>query len=93
MLHQTKEIMNRTSSGEKTKPSLFNFFNSLKGPQSKTFNVQEFHNLLEENKKAEPNEKSFSHISENRNKETADNQLDTIFMSLEETTVIEYSYT
>ena len=77
LLSKTEDIMNRKTdvNGKKT-TSLFTFFESLKDHQSKTYRIEEFKNLLEENKKTEPNEKSYKNILENRNRKTADDNLD-----------------
>gem|GEM_PF-5921155 len=91
LLNQTKNIIERKPSTEGQKnTSLFTFFECLKDPQSKTYRVDEFKKLLEENKKTEPNDKNYKNILENRNTKTADDNLDlSLFISVEET--IEYS--
>jgi hypothetical protein len=77
LLKQTQNIIERkTNSEAQKKPSLFTFFESLKDHQSKTYRIEEFKNLLEENKKTEPNEKKYEHIAEERNKSNADTILD-----------------
>lgn len=95
LLNKTKDIIEKKSSTEGQKnTSLFTFFECLKDPQSKTYRVDEFKKLLEENSNPKPNDQNYKNLLENRNTKTADDNLDlSLFMSIEETTTIEYSYT
>jgi hypothetical protein len=92
LLNKTKEIIERKPSTEGQKnTSLFTFFECLKDPQSKTYRVDEFKKLLEENSNPKPNDENYKKTLENRNQKTADDSLDlSLFISIEETT-IEYS--
>ena len=92
LLNQTQNIIERKPSTEGQKnTSLFTFFECLKDPQSKTYRVDEFKKLLDENHNPKPNDQNYKNILENRNTKTADDNLDlSLFMSIEETT-IEYS--